>query len=67
MKISMTSVPFMRPSPSVSVFLNSSSYCSRLATGTTQFTAGWNQQKVYMYLEDQYDILVSLIYHNKYK
>lgn len=55
MKISMTSVPFMRPSLSVSVFLNSSSYRSLSATDTTQFTAGWNQQKVYMYLDDIYD------------
>lgn len=61
-KISMTSVPFMRPSLSVSVILNSSSYRSLSATDTTQFTAGWNEQKVYMYSED--DILVSVIYHN---
>lgn len=64
MKISMTSVPFMRPSLSVSVFLNSSSYRSLSATDMTQFTAGWNQQKVDMYSGD---ILVSVIYHNGYK
>lgn len=47
----------MRPSLSVSVFLNSSSYRSLSATDTTQFTAGWNQQKVYTYSEEEHDIL----------
>lgn len=48
----------------MSVFLNSSSYRCLSATDTTQFTAGWNQQKVDMYSED---MLVSVIYHNGYK
>lgn len=45
MKISMTSVPFTRPSLSVSVFLKMSSYLSWSSTDTTQFTAGWNKRE----------------------
>lgn len=45
MKISMTSVPVTRPSLSVSIFLKMSSYLSLSATGTTQFTAGWNKRR----------------------
>lgn len=48
----------------MSVFLNSSSYRCLSATDTTQFTAGWNQQKVDMYSED---MLVSVIYQNEHK